>query len=133
MRANGDATIHPVPARPVRHRLISGFCSSAHGFAPRFLPTFSHPYAVALRFVRCGQLTGGLAPPRLRPCWAYKKRGSLSASLLRCSGTRKLLAGSYKGVIVCLDGFFQISIGVYETGEHCFKLRWSKIDTLVEH
>jgi len=22
-------------------------------------------------FVRCGQLTGGLSPPRSRPCWAH--------------------------------------------------------------
>ena len=59
-----------LPARPDRRRLLSGSCSSARGFAPRFLPTLGHPHAVALRFVRCGQLTGGLAPPRVRPCWA---------------------------------------------------------------
>ena len=41
-------------------------------FAPRFLPTLGHPHAVALHFARCGQLTGGLAPPRSRPCWAHK-------------------------------------------------------------
>ena len=40
-------------------------------FAPRFLPTLGRPHAVALRFVRCGQLTGGLPPPRSRPCWAH--------------------------------------------------------------
>jgi len=31
------------------------------------LPTLGHPHAVALRSVRCDQLTGGLAPPRVRP------------------------------------------------------------------
>ncbi len=46
-----------MPAHPARHRLVSGSCPSAHGFAPRFLPTIGHPHAVALHFVRCGQLT----------------------------------------------------------------------------
>jgi len=45
------------------------------GFAPRILPTIGHPLAVALHFVRCGQLTGGLAPSRSRPCWAHPKKG----------------------------------------------------------
>jgi len=66
------ASLH---ARPDRHRLISGSCSSARGFAPRFLPTLGRPHAVALHFVRCGQLTMGLAPTRLRPCWAHKENG----------------------------------------------------------
>jgi len=61
-------------ARPDRLRLVSGSCSSARGFAPRFLPTLGHPHAVALRFVRCGQLTAGLSPTRLRPCWAHHKK-----------------------------------------------------------
>ena len=63
-----------LPARPARQRLISGSCPSARGFAPRFLPTLGHPHAVALRFARCGQLAGGLTPPRSRPCWAHKKK-----------------------------------------------------------
>ncbi|MHB1455275.1 MAG: hypothetical protein ACYCYM_15205, partial [Saccharofermentanales bacterium] len=42
--------------------------------ALRFLPTLGHPHAVALRFVRCDQLTGGLSPPRVRPCRAHKKK-----------------------------------------------------------
>jgi len=42
-------------------------------YAPRFLPTLGHPCAVALRFIRCGQLMGGLAPPGVRPCWAHMK------------------------------------------------------------
>jgi hypothetical protein len=40
-------------------------------YASRFLPTVGHPSAVALHFVRCGQLTGGLAPPGVRPCRAH--------------------------------------------------------------
>ncbi len=44
-------------------------------YAPRFLPTVGRPSAVALHFVRCGQLTGGLAPPGVRPCRAHKKNG----------------------------------------------------------
>ena len=40
-------------------------------YAPRFLPTIGRPHAVALHFARCGQLTGGLAPPGVRPCWAH--------------------------------------------------------------
>jgi len=43
-------------------------------YAPRFLPTFSHPHAVALHFVRCDQLTAGLAPAGVRPCWAHQKK-----------------------------------------------------------
>jgi hypothetical protein len=58
-----------LPARPDRHRLISGSCPSARGFAPRFLPTLGRPHAVALRFARCGQLRG-TCTPRSRPCWA---------------------------------------------------------------
>ena len=46
-------------------------------YAPRFLPTLGHPHAVALHFVRCDQLTAGLAPAGVRPCWAHNKKGSL--------------------------------------------------------
>ena len=42
-------------------------------YAPRFLPTLSHPHAVALRFVRCDQLTVGLSPTGVRPCWAHRR------------------------------------------------------------
>ncbi|HTJ55807.1 MAG TPA: hypothetical protein VL380_10400, partial [Nitrosospira sp.] len=47
-------------------------------YAPRFLPTLGHPHAVALHFVRCDQLTAGLPPPGVRPCWAHtnKKAGA---------------------------------------------------------
>ncbi|RZN99137.1 hypothetical protein EKG40_30375, partial [Pseudomonas moorei] len=44
------------------------------GFDSRFLPTLGRPHAVALHFVRCGQLTAGLSPTRLRPCWAHIKK-----------------------------------------------------------
>ena len=45
-------------------------------FAPCFLPTLGRPRAVALHLPRCGQLGGGLAPPRSRPCWAHKRSHS---------------------------------------------------------
>src|SRR5574344_1206280 len=41
-------------------------------YDPRFLPTLGHPHAVALHFVRCDQLTVGLAPTRVRPCRAHQ-------------------------------------------------------------
>ena len=63
-----------MPARPGRLRLVSGSCTSARGFDSRFLPTLGRPHAVALHFVRCGQLTAGLSPTRLRPCWAHIKK-----------------------------------------------------------
>jgi hypothetical protein len=61
-----------LPARPARHRLLSGSCSSARSFDPRFLPTLGRPRAVALHFARCDQLATGLTPVRVRPCWAHK-------------------------------------------------------------
>jgi len=66
-----------MPARPARQRLLSGSCSSARSFAPRFLPTLGRPRAVALRFVRRDQLTVGLPPTRVRPCRAHMKTGAL--------------------------------------------------------
>src|SRR3990170_1658360 len=48
---------------------------SSCGFAPRFLSTVGRPSAVALCFVRYGQLTRGLSPPRCMSCWACKQRG----------------------------------------------------------
>ena len=56
------------PARPARPRLVSGSCSSARSFAPRFLPTLGRPHAVALRFTRRDQLVTGLSPAGTRPC-----------------------------------------------------------------
>ena len=43
-------------------------------YAPRFLPTFGRPHAVALDFARCDQLAAGLAPTGVRPCWAHRKK-----------------------------------------------------------
>ena len=46
-------------------------------YAPRFLPTLGHPYAVALHFAHCDQLAAGLVPSGVRPCWAnHKKTGA---------------------------------------------------------
>src|SRR6185437_3020415 len=61
------------PARPARKRLLSVSCSSDRSFAPRFLPTIGRPHAVALHFTHCDQLVTGLAPVRVRPCWAHQK------------------------------------------------------------
>ncbi len=60
-------------------------------YAPRFLPTVGHPSAVALRFVRCGQLTGGLAPPGVRPCRAHKKSAAWAALITTKGGWRSPL------------------------------------------
>jgi hypothetical protein len=43
-----------------------------HAFLKR---TLGHPPAVALRFVRCDQLTAGLAPARMRPAGRTKEKG----------------------------------------------------------
>jgi len=45
------------PARPDRHRLVSGSSPSARNCDSRFLSTVGHPAAVKLHFARCGQLT----------------------------------------------------------------------------
>ena len=46
-------------------------------YAPRFLTTLGHPYAVALHFAHCDQLAAGLVPSGVRPCWAnHKKTGA---------------------------------------------------------
>src|SRR5690606_6497044 len=38
--------------------------------------------AVAFHFVRCDQLTGGLAPPGVRPCWAHIKKAGTPPGLI---------------------------------------------------
>ena len=58
---------------PAWQRLLSGSCSSARSFAPRFLPTPGRPGAVALHFTRSDLSVTGLSPLRMCPCWAYKK------------------------------------------------------------
>ncbi|HAL36886.1 MAG TPA: hypothetical protein DCP03_01685 [Polaromonas sp.] len=57
--------------KSMRKRPEEPFVSTVYSFAPRFLPTLGRPHAVALHFVRCDQLTAGLAPARVRPCWAH--------------------------------------------------------------
>ncbi|WP_218570168.1 hypothetical protein, partial [Pseudomonas sp. F01002] len=49
---------------------------------PRFLPTLGRPHAVALRFIRCGQLKRGLSPLGWRPCWAHKYPATTCAEFL---------------------------------------------------
>jgi len=51
-------------------------------YAPRFLPTLGRPHAVALHFVRCDQLTAGLAPAGVRPCWAHQKKPGAQPGLV---------------------------------------------------
>src|SRR5690606_10030940 len=63
-----------LPARPARRRLGSSSCTSARGFAPRFLPTVGRPSAAAVRFDWDGLLSAGLAPARQRPCWAHNAK-----------------------------------------------------------
>jgi hypothetical protein len=50
-------------------------------YAPRFLPTLGRPRAVALHFVRRDQLTTGLAPAGVRPCWAHMKKAPIAAAI----------------------------------------------------
>jgi len=66
-------------------------------YAPRFLPTLGHPHAVALRFVRCDQLTAGLAPAKTRPCWAHRN-GGVNPALPRFIGPHSTIeAGAQLG------------------------------------
>ena len=71
--------------RSFRDALLSGSCSSARSFAPRFLPTLGRPHAVALRFARCDQLTMGFAPIRVRPCWAHHEKGPRLGAFVFCA------------------------------------------------
>lgn len=63
---------------PAWQRPLRGSCSSTRSVAPRLLPTLGYPHAVTLRFARCDQLTGGLAPPGVRPCQAHHEKKPLS-------------------------------------------------------
>jgi len=83
-----------MPARPVRHRLISDFCSSARRFVSRFLQTFPRGRALAVPLGPCDQVPGGLSPPGQRPCWAYTRtaRSSLSGPPHETGGRRPALA-----------------------------------------
>jgi hypothetical protein len=42
--------------------------------ALRFIATLSHPCAVAFHFVRCNELTAGLAPGGVRSFWAHQRK-----------------------------------------------------------
>jgi len=76
----GGSTLPPLDhksfsvTRPLalRHRLVSGFCSSARRFVTHFLPTLYRPYAVVGPFPSSGLVGGGLAPPSQCPWWAYR-------------------------------------------------------------
>jgi hypothetical protein len=63
-------------------------------YDPRVLPTVGHPSAVALHFVRCSQLTGGLAPPGVRPCRAHKKNPAETGLRLALCWRAKQVAGA---------------------------------------
>ena len=65
-----------VVARPGPQRLVSGSCSSTHGFVSRFVQRTPHDERLALPFGPCDQVPGGLSPPSHRPCRAHhnKKR-----------------------------------------------------------
>ena len=82
-----------MPARPGRHRLIFGFCTSARTFAPRFFQRMPRgiPPCASLEFsATC--LLRGLSPPSLVSCWAHIKK----AVRINTNGRFKLMRG--KGV-----------------------------------
>ena len=62
-------------ARPGPQRLVSGSCSSTHGFVSRFVQRTPHDERLALPFGPCDQVPGGLSPPRHRPCRAHYQKG----------------------------------------------------------
>src|SRR5450759_4666523 len=69
-----------MPACPALLRLLSGSCSSARSFAPRFLHAGLTERRSAVCFARCDQLAGGLPPPSRCPCWAHmQKKDRLAA------------------------------------------------------
>ncbi len=83
-----------MPARPGRHRLISGSCSSARRFVPRFLQTLPRGRALAVPLGCCDQLPGGLPPPSQCPCRAYTQETTRAAGAARRPrGRSAMLAG----------------------------------------
>src|SRR5450759_3511465 len=84
-----------MPACPARLRLLSGSCSSARSFAPRFLHAGLTERRSAARFARCDQLAGGLPPPSRCPCWAHTKKAA------NCGGL--FLLGQIVGSITVED------------------------------
>jgi hypothetical protein len=68
------------------------FLSIGPQFRSSFLPTVGRPTAVALHFARRDQLTMGLAPTRMRPCCAHKRKAAPRGGL-RCLSLRLALSG----------------------------------------
>ncbi len=68
------------PARLGWRRLVSASCSSARGFATRFLQTVPRGSALALHFISSGLVLRGLSPPGHCPCWAHFSCGRPSAA-----------------------------------------------------
>ena len=88
-----------LPARPARRRLVSSSCPSARGFASCFLPTLGRPRAVALRFVRCGQLTD-FHPQDRAHAGRTRKRQRRNAAFVREKGQGCGVVGVYPGPAV---------------------------------
>ena len=65
-----------LPARPARHRLLSGSCPSVSRVRSTLPSLPGRPHAVALRFVCCGQLTGGLPPSKIAPMLGAQQHGA---------------------------------------------------------
>ena len=64
---------------------------------PASFPRLGHPAAVAVPFVRCGQLTVGLSPPGQRPCWAHTSPRSAFALSALSFQERVLATGRSRG------------------------------------
>ena len=64
-------------------RSIAAVCSTSSLSTPAApLLALTRFHADALRFVRCDQLTGGLAPPRVRPCRTHQTKQAPNAALV---------------------------------------------------
>jgi hypothetical protein len=89
------------PLAPARLSLVSGSCSSARSFAPRFLHASLAARRSAVRFARCDQLTRGLPPPNQCPCRAHQRKEApargTGASLYAGSRQRKPAAFDLSG------------------------------------
>ena len=71
--------------------LVSGFCSSGRGFAPRFLQTSPRGDALALRsHFTSIRLCRGLAPPGCRTCSAHDQAGRPAAAASEPNRKRRL-------------------------------------------
>ena len=69
-------------------------------YAPRFLPTVDYSSAVALHFAHCGQLTAGLTPARVRPCWAHHAKTPAFSRAFFYSPDRKTVVPACAGSTV---------------------------------